>query len=47
MKKKKNNHGGARSRSGRKPKEPTVVRRIPISILTKVDALITEAKKIA
>lgn len=33
---KKNPHGGARKGAGRKPKEPTVVKRIPLS---KVEAV--------
>lgn len=42
---KKKQHGGKRPGAGRKPKEPTVVRRIPVSILAKVDKIIAEAKK--
>lgn len=42
---KKKTHGGARNGAGRKPKEPTVVRRVPLSVLAKVDALIAETRK--
>lgn len=38
MKKKK--HGGARKGAGRKPKEPTVVMRIPISKVEAVKKLL-------
>jgi hypothetical protein len=43
----KGKSGGAREGSGRKAKagEPTVPRRIPISILDKVDKMIEQVKK--
>lgn len=41
----KKKHGGARKGSGRKPKEPTVVRRIPISLVQKIDKIIATAKE--
>jgi len=37
-------HGGKRSGAGRKPKEPTVTKRIPISLLDKVNELIKKHK---
>lgn len=40
----KKQHGGKRKNAGRKPKEPTVTKRIPISILDKVEALIKKHK---
>lgn len=52
MKKKTPTHGGPRPNSGRKPgykkpkselKEKTVVRRIPVSLVEKVDAMIIKA----
>lgn len=36
----KKNHGGKRKGAGRKPKEPTVVKRIPISKLESVQNLL-------
>lgn len=42
MKKKKPQRGGARKGAGRKPKEPTVVIRIPESKLEAVKKLINE-----
>ena len=44
MKKTKPTHGGKRKGSGRKPKEPTVVMRIPVSLVEKVKALIEKYK---
>jgi len=38
------NHGGKRKGAGRKPKEPTITKRIPIGILDKVEALIKKHK---
>lgn len=35
-----NKHGGKRKGAGRKPKEPTITKRIPISLLDKVNNLI-------
>jgi hypothetical protein len=42
---KKPTHGGKREGSGRKALEPTVVRRIPVSLVDKVDAMIEKHKK--
>jgi hypothetical protein len=44
---KETTHGGKRKNSGRKKREPTEVRRIPVSLLPKVDKLIADhrAKK--
>lgn len=44
MEKKKNNHGGARKGAGRKTKEPTIVIRIPKSLLKKVGELIRSSQ---
>jgi hypothetical protein len=44
MANKKPTHGGARKNSGRKKREPTEVRRIPVSLLPKVDKLIADHK---
>lgn len=41
---KKPTHGGTRENSGRKKLEPTEVRRIPVSLLPKVDAMIQKHK---
>lgn len=40
----KKKHGGKREGAGRKKKEPTVVRRIPISVLAKVEKILSEEK---
>lgn len=41
-------HGGKRKGSGRKKKEPTTTKRVPISLISKIDELIklSEIKKI-
>lgn len=39
------NHGGKREGAGRKKKEPTVVKRVPASLVLKIDALILKSKK--
>lgn len=40
----KNNHGGKRKGSGRKKGPPTIVKRIPKSIESEVEQLITRTK---
>ena len=40
MASKKSKHGGARKGAGRKPKEPTITKRIPISKIEAVNKLI-------
>jgi len=40
-----NTRGGARAGAGRKPKEPTIVKRIPRAILPAVDALLQNAAR--
>jgi hypothetical protein len=44
MENKPKTHGGSRKGSGRKPKEPTETRRIPVSILPKVDDMILKQR---
>ena len=41
-------HGGKRKGSGRKKKEPTTTKRVPVSLVPKIDELIklSEIKKI-
>lgn len=43
---KKPTHGGARKNAGRKPKEPTVTKRIPVGLVVKIDALIKKYKSV-
>ena len=38
-------HGGARKGAGRKPKEPTVTIRVPISLVPKIESLIEKHKR--
>lgn len=45
MKKKKNQHGGAREGAGRPKGEPTKVKRIPTAIEPAVDKLIEQHQK--
>jgi hypothetical protein len=45
MRKKKEKRGGAREGAGRKPKEPTVVMRIPVSKVPAVKKLILQTSE--
>lgn len=43
--KKKPTHGGSREGAGRKPKEPSKVIRVPLSVLDRVMKIVAHARK--